>query len=640
MAKFQLMYCIFKNRRKVTRKKENKAQVTFYAILGLFLFMFLIIGVFYYNNVKEQRAREEAAKIQEINLNAQEIERLVSDCIRKESFDGLKILGRAAGYFEIPMLIDYKGTAMWQFDQANIQPFLNQTQERLIEYVDKNVPKCFENANVTQYGFLIEKKEPKTFMEFGASDVTIKVIYPIKVSKGQFTKEFSEFFNTFNIRYRAIYEAATEVNERLFDADFDIKNPLKKLDYLKGMDFDISYKMLQEDIITFTVTDKRSITPENQNYMFSFAAKLGNSTLKKLTTLQNRSATNPAVLPYTIYSVDKKAQLDIFAGTTVNLDGKDAEYISVQQAYPNNLTTKDIPQHKKNDQIVRRGDDSYVIDNPVYNFEPTGIRFNKPEKLTIYYEDEAKAGKGVGILMGKKDAKKKGSGEGKKYGYEDFFWVPIPSSHDIQNKRVIANILGFTSFTAVNCASQQLKDKIGEHFFEPETTCYVSLAIMILAILLVVVTFGAGLAVAALGATAAPGSALAVGAGALSSGYMAAGASAIGTAIGVGAGVVTGVVAAVSVISTGMSVIGSTTDAYWGTSGDNCVTFYPLCDQNVEIVMEKSTDEAEGQCVPEKGQRVAAGTASMVCAQVEGCGNFLDKTLCKSCSIKCTAKVY
>lgn len=610
--------CIFK-KRKAKKSFQNKAQTSFFLILGVFIFIAAIIGFVVYSNIKAKKAEEEAKKIADFSLQAQEVKKFVDDCIRKASFEGLRKLGETGGYFSIPKLIEFKGTSFWQFDQANIQPFLNQTQERLIEYVDKNVPKCFENANVTQYGFLIEKKEPKTLMEFGASDVTIKVIYPIKVSRGQFTKEFSEFFNTFNIRYRAIYEAATEVNERLFDADFDIKNPLKKLDYLKSMDFDISYKMLQEDIITFTITDKKSITPENRNYAFNFVAKLGNSTLKKLTTLQNRSATNPVVLPYTIYSVDKKAQLDILQGTTINKDGKDVESISVQQSYPSNATTKDVPVHKRNDEVVEKKDLTYVITDPVYSFEPDGLLFNKQQKLTLYYQGDEQTEKGVGILMGKKNPQTK-----------DPFWIPIPSHHEEENKRVVANILGFTEFTAVRCAAQQLKETTGEHFFEPQTTCYVTLVILIAAIVLIIVTFGAGL-IASAGLL---GSNIAAGVSTLST--WSAGTFALG--LGSTATAFTTVAVGITVAAVAGTAINVGTDAFYSFSPDNCETFYPLCDQDITI--EKGGDAEEGQCIPETGQRVAAGTASMVCAQVESCGNFLEKIACKSCSVKCTAKFY
>ncbi|MBI2650418.1 hypothetical protein HYX04_03825, partial [Candidatus Woesearchaeota archaeon] len=205
----------------------------------------------------------------------------------------------------------------------------------------------------------------------------------------------------------------------------------------------IAYKTPETDVLVFAITDKKSFTPENQNYVFNFAAKLGRSELKKLTDMQNKSATNPTFLPYTIFSVDKKAQLDIAEGTTVSLNSSDVSFISVQQAYPSEVTTKDVPVYKKNSEVMQRQDIKYVIDNPVYSFEPSGILFNKFQKLTLYYDNETKAEQGVGILMGKKG-----------------FWVPIVSFDEPQYKRVFSNILGFTEFTAIYCSSQHLKTTI------------------------------------------------------------------------------------------------------------------------------------------------------------------------------------
>lgn len=602
---------IFRHRQKLQKKTASgsKAQTSFFVILGIVMFVFMLAGYFVYNDIKKSKAEEEAKRISDLSLQAAEIQKFANDCIRKESFEGLKKLGETGGYLDVPKLISFKGTGYWHLDQANIQPFLNQTQERLIEYVNSNVPKCFDNENLSKYGFLIEKGEPAAFMEFGNADVTIKVNYPIKVSKETFTKQFSDFFNTFDIRYRAIFEAATEINEKTFEHDFEVKNPLKKLDYLRNLDFDLAYKTPETDVVTFTVTDRKSITPSNELYAFSFAAKLGKSELKKLTDLQNRSSSNPSVLPYTTLSVDKKAQLDIFPGTTMNLNGSDVKFISVQQSYPVEAVTKDVPVYKKNKDVIQKQDIKYIIDNPVYTFEPSGLLFNKYERLTLYYDPANDDSKGVGILMGKKG-----------------FWVPIPSKHEPEQKRVFSSILGFTEFTAINCASQTVKQTVAEHFFEPNAGCYIQLVIMVIAIIFTFGVLGAALG----GIESASGSFM-------TSLFATLGAPA--TIGGVSLGVSVGLISTVLfVVSTAVTIIGTTTDMFYDHSPDQCETFYPSCDQTITV--EESGDAAEGKCIPSPGPTEAkAGQPVTVCAQVESCG-FVQKFVCKKCSQICTAKFY
>lgn len=628
---------IFRHRQNIYRRKPKKTQISFFAIAGIIMLAAVITGFFVYNKIRTSKIEEEAKRTADLSLQAEEIEKFANDCIRKASFEGLKRLGRTGGYLEVPNLINFKGTSYWHLGQVNIQPVLNQTQERLLEYVNANVPLCVDEEKIKQLGFSVEKGELKTSIGYGTADVTIKVNYPIKLSKEDLTKEFSEFFNTFDIRYRAIFEAATEVNEKTFDADFDEKNPLKKLDYLKNLDFELAYKAPETDILTFTITDKKSITPENQNYEFSFAAKLGRSELKRLTHMQNRSSSNPTVLPFTILSVDKKAQLDISTGTTISKDGQDVSFISVQQSYPSEAVTKDVPVYKKNKDVMQKQDIKYIIDNPVYSFEPTGVLFNQFQKLTLYYELEANDSKGVGILIGKNG-----------------FWVPIQSQHDSINKRVFTGILGFTEFTAVACASQGLKETIAEHLFEPNAGCYISLIIAVVAILLAVVLIVAGPAFIA---AAAGGEAVGLTAGAAGEAALAGG---LGTATiapatgfsgylaSVGSYLTLGTITSVSLtttigaafvaLSVTSTILGATTDVFYGASPEQCETFYPTCDQNIEV--EKSGNAQEGQCAPDKSQRVAAGAPVNVCAQVESCGNFLTKMICKSCSQKCTAKFY
>ncbi len=601
---------IFKKRRIIIRR-QTQGQITFFAIVGLVLLLLAIAGFFVVNSLRNQKSEGETQRAETISLQAQEIERYISSCISKEAFDGLKRLGQTGGYFELQGLIDFQGVSLWQLDQANIQPFLNQTQERLIAYINANVPKCIETADISRYGFYVDKKEPSTFMEFGASDVTLKVIYPIRLNKTGFSKELNQFFTTFSIRYRQTFEAATEVNERLFDADFDIREPLKKMDYIKGMDFDIQYKIYPAGVIAFTITDKKSMTPENKLYSFNFAAKLGQSELKKITEMQEHSASNPVFLPYTIYSVDKKAQLDISRGTTISLDGKDVEEISVQQSYPGEVIVENVPVYKKNSQIMERKPLTYVIDNPIYTFEPTGLLFNQYEKLTIYYDNETKAGKGVGILMGKNG-----------------FWAPIPSVHEPEQKRVYSNIIGFTEFTAVNCASQKVKQSIGEHFYKPTGMCYVSLGAMIIALAAVITTMGAAFG--------------------LWGGFISFTPAGIGSSISMTlsntlgislsttlATIVGSMVLAASVFSTitSFGLISTYED-----SPDNCQNFVPTCSQNITITKEEV--DGTGMCVPEDGKlSVTAGQRTTVCGQVQKC-DMLSKFTCRPCSVKCTASYY
>src|SRR3989344_1124737 len=181
---------------------SKKSQTSFFVIVGLIMFIAVIIGFFAYNNLQAENIKGEAKKTSDLSLQAEEIKKFVNDCVRKAAFEGLRTIGQTGGYIEVPKIISFKGTSLWYLDQVNIQPFLNQTQERLVEYINSNLPQCVENENLSKLGFSIEKGQPLTLMEFGADDVTLKVVYPIKLSKGDFTKDFSEFFNTFDIRYR------------------------------------------------------------------------------------------------------------------------------------------------------------------------------------------------------------------------------------------------------------------------------------------------------------------------------------------------------------------------------------------------------------------------------------------------------
>ena len=43
------------------------------------------------------------------------------------------------------------------------------------------------------------------------------------------------------------------------------------------------------------------------------------------------------------------------------------------------------------------------------------------------------------------------------------------------------------------------------------------------------------------------------------------------------------------------TILSATTDTFYGASPEQCETFYPTCDQSIEV--EKGGDAEEGQCV-------------------------------------------
>ncbi|MBI2647010.1 hypothetical protein HYW99_00885, partial [Candidatus Woesearchaeota archaeon] len=323
--------------------------------------------------------------------------------------------------------------------------------------------------------------------------------------------------------------------------------------------------------------------------------------------------TNPTFLPYTIYSVDKKAQLDISEGTTISLNGQDVKDITVQQSYPNEVVTKDVPVHKKNDEIIQRQDIRYVIDNPVYTFEPTGILFNQFQRLTLYYDDETKDDSGVGILMGKQG-----------------FWIPIVSKHEPEYKRVYSNILGFTEFTAVYCASQPIKRAIAEHFFKPSGLCYFNLGITFIFAIASAVVLAGMLFPPAIGFT---GTGI-IGKTAAS---VYTGLKTLGITISTAYTATIGIAyLAISGITLATTIAGGM-GAFYEQSPDNCQTLYPICEQNINL--QKEEDSGTGNCIPSNSQHVSGGQPVNVCAFVKKC-NSIKKFLCMPCSVKCTASFY
>src|SRR3989344_3137049 len=591
----------------------KKGQITLFAVAGmmiLLLFFFIVVVRVYFAT---EEAKEQIIQTEEIPSQIQNVENFVRRCIRSVTMDSLVILGRQAGYITVPELIRKDTTAYWHLDKANIQPTLNQIKIELEKQVDAELEKCLDFTTLEQEnGLEITAEKPKSIITFEAQRTAIKVLIPMSVQREDFVKKYEDFGDVFDIPFRRMYELATQVNMRQLDAQFKFSSPIE---LVEQQSFEITYN-IKEDSIVYTITDRTELEA-GRHFSLSFASRLLNSELKRVVTVQANSRITPTVFPYIIYSVDNKAQLYVLPGTTSSINGKDVFDISVTQTYPEKIVREDVHTIETEDNDIITQDIEWKLTYPVYNFEPTGLRFNRPQRLVLFWDENRIPHKGnMGILYN--------DGEG---------WRPIPSAANYQENYVYSDVVGFSSYTPVDCELQSEKKIDVTSRLVPSSNCVANAAATI-AVIVATIIVVAVLAIVTFGGGAMGGAIL------FASIWQAIIATKIIIAIAIG----------LTAIALGGVVIGGTylnaQQAF--SSQEDIIRFTPTCDQTISVF--EDTTGGSGMCIPEgqvevtgpefvkkngRTRLLKAGELQAVQAITTKC-SMGRKLFCQPCTTTCT----
>jgi hypothetical protein len=568
----------------------KKSQIAIFIVLGILILFVVILFIILFQNFEIKVKDEPTIKTLKRPFDVKFVDQYVQECVNQVSLDGLKVLGLQGGYIEIPKALNFQGSSFWYIDQANVQQSLNETIKILQNYIKEKLVLCTDFDTVSKiHNINIEYEEPKVTVLYSRKSVIVEINYPIYISLDDNYRTFEYYIVTHELAFREIFEVASLLINNQLKVSFNITDPLKDLDTLG---YDVNYFMARDDIIVYTIKD---IKPQKDGTYFTFiiASKFGRSDLKRIVKLQDNSASSEVVFPHIIYSVDRMAQLFIMSGTTMELNGDDVENISVQQFYPEDVTREDITIYLTiytdgSDSDRVRGDKIWKTKYPVYQFEPTGLRFNAPQRLIIYWDEVNFPRKGeMGMLY------TNGSG-----------WVPIPSRADYEYNFVYSDIEGFSNYTLVDCGELEQDSATVEVKLDPGTECWVRLGIIIAAIVAIIYFLGPLI-------LNFPG----VGEGGL---YV------IGS-FNIGWGTVL----------IGSVVVGGLINAQFAyTDQENLITFAATCEQDITITKE---GDAKGDCEPDEGtKRATAGELIMLTSKAEKCPGF-SAYICGSCDMKCTA---
>jgi len=634
----------------------------------------------------------EKEKVEQEIPEAGQIKFFIENCLEKSTKKGLKEIGLKGGYIEIPPAVNYEETSYWFVNQINVQPTLGKIKKELEEFINKDLANCLNYSSFTKQGFVIETSALNSVVTFERANTQSLLDYTIKIKKGTYEKEFSQFIIELKVPFRQMFETASQIINLQMNTDFKKIYPLEKLNTTI---IAVNSSQPEENIIVYQIKEKN--IRENEEYLLTFASKFGPSYLKKSISLQDNSNVVSTILPLILNSIDKMAKLIVAPGTTMNLNGAAVKEITIQQAYPENVTRKNVPFIENLDDSVEYNDITWNLTYPLYQFEPSGIRFNSPQRLIVYWDENQLPRTGeMGILY-----------------FDETDWRPLPSKANYEENYIYTDLPGWglpqnvpqteniegaaisglavgdsimepvkPKITAVDCGKQRYKSASTSAKIDPGGGCIakliITIVVVIILIIIMIVTFGAAGPAEAAALTAYNGAIAAghsveiatiIATNAAADALVTAGLTATMTAEAVAAAAIAaGDAAAAGLIGgtfiTGTGAAAATSSFFggvggltgWGVAiavvgglvggillngalaygaGHDSITFTPTCDQTIEIQM--SASGGEGVCSPSGKENVKAGMAVSISSQMKKC-NFIRGMICIDCSVNCKAK--
>jgi len=243
------------------KKAYASGQVTLFVILGVVLV--IAAGVFVV--VREQSAPEILTEIpgQPQSAGQQKVRVFMDTCIREATVNGVEILRLQGGYIDLPpgvttihlkdpdnhQIVEQAGLKTVIIDPAgegNDLPFWLDSDDRmaippplyieevLAEYITESVTRCTDGlSSFKAQNYAVELGSPQVTVEL-SDEVTVRLHYPMKLSKNDETFQEEEFIYRLPIDFREVLTMAMELTLQEYYhmfLEYDLKNILMLYTY-------------------------------------------------------------------------------------------------------------------------------------------------------------------------------------------------------------------------------------------------------------------------------------------------------------------------------------------------------------------------------------------------------------------------
>lgn len=224
---------------------KKRGQVTIFVLLGLVVVTIIVILLMFQTNFFETEIKgEEAERILEPQLNP--IKERVMDCVEASAKRGVTLIALQGGYLDPPYYVslgDYEvsyGCSLIDGKYLTTFPAMSKVEDELAEYMVlpetlEELDVCMNLGEFTSEGFDVEGdiQELSTDFDVSFSDITIKTLFPLTISKEGYATTLNDYIIEFPSGLgKAHYVASSIVNDECRGVEFDIDSYIRTHDPL------------------------------------------------------------------------------------------------------------------------------------------------------------------------------------------------------------------------------------------------------------------------------------------------------------------------------------------------------------------------------------------------------------------------
>jgi hypothetical protein len=242
---------------------STKSQVTIFIIIGLVLLGAVVLFLLINNNTTILDNRSVPEDVKPINS-------LVLSCVERTLSDAVDYVSRTGGYYDSPEKSIDAGIAYYIYDNSNYMPSKESVGNEISKYMNNELFFC--TGNFEDFSdFTIEESEISSKVDISDEKVTVKVNYPLTITKADKTYKIDTFESQLNVRLGIVYDSVKKIIDDQKDNKEGIcigciENVSETNDlYISTLDYDT-------DTVIYSVRDDNSKI-NNNSLVFNFVNK-------------------------------------------------------------------------------------------------------------------------------------------------------------------------------------------------------------------------------------------------------------------------------------------------------------------------------------------------------------------------------
>ncbi|MBS3078770.1 hypothetical protein J4218_01485 [Candidatus Pacearchaeota archaeon] len=241
---------------------SKRSQITPFIIIGLVLLG--SIGLYFvFKDTSPLNIK------QNVPVDINPVYSAVDTCLRDTLSRAVDYVSKKGGYYDTPEKSIEMEIAYYIYKNEDYMPSKEKVAEEISKYINNDLSFCVNEFSQLPE-FSVEEGEVSSRVTIENDRVSVKVTYPLSITKNEKVYKLENFESEFKVRLGLVYDIAKQIiDEQKIDREsicigclYDLS---KKNDvYIKTLDY--------EDDMIYTITDENSKI-NNSAFVFNFVNK-------------------------------------------------------------------------------------------------------------------------------------------------------------------------------------------------------------------------------------------------------------------------------------------------------------------------------------------------------------------------------